>query len=282
MESSSLYFNATVVSIVAIAVTSLVYVFCHFVRTRAPQKTRLYGRIQEIPYRAGPKKKIVRIDPFSVTGLDMLRRFEDALANFLYSFCNEVALSRLDSYRIVFTGQQDRGIARHDVDQYKLEYFWILNHLYSNAREYAYLFTATRDKNVKDAVFKLRSSPLSVAELKSALETSKGPPYRVEVIHSLGWQIRNICGELTAEANERENGVHILEGFDSTNKDVRHRIRSSILHTMDKGSNLVEILRTISPNTSKVGYFFHLTYHELYLTSIHHSRRSSRIIIALW
>ena len=241
METESFYYTVAVVSGVLIAITSTVYLFCHCIRVKSPKRTKLYGRIQEMK---GLKKKTIRVDPFRVTGLDILRRFEDTLANYLYSVCSEIALSRIDNYRIVFLEGDE---------QYRLNYVWLLNHLAHNAREYAYLLTQTKDKKIKEAVFKLRTTPLTVAELQDSLSSHGSPPYRIEEIHAVSHYLRQNCGEMKTEVNDRNNDVYIAEGFDSANKDTRNRTRDIVMATMDKGLQLVEIIHmVVAPNSSKV------------------------------
>ncbi len=243
MDTESLYYILAVVSAILITLTTTLYVCCHWIRVKSPKRTKLYGRIQDTTIRSCLKKKI-RNDPFRVTGLDMLRRFEDALANYLYSVCSEIALNRIDNYRIVFLG----GVDEH----YQLNYEWLLNHIYHNAREYAYLFTETKDKKMKEAVFKLRSTPLTVTELQESLSSHNSPPYRIEEIQSISHHLRYNCGELKTEVNDGINCVTITEGFDSIHKDTRNRTRNVVMATMTKGIEIVNIIQLTTPNSSKV------------------------------
>ena len=250
--NNNLFVNAAAVSGVLVALTSVFYCCCHFARSRSPQRTKLYGRIHEAPqYRPGTKRgKNVRLDPFATTGLDMVRKFEDAVANYLYSVFNEVAVNRLDDHRIDF---QPLPYGSRD-EHYHLDYVWMVNHIYNNAREYSYLYTGTRDRKMKDTVFKLRNDPLPVDELLDTLRSVNGPPYTIATVHSVSCQLRTLCGVLVEEGNGRGNGLHISEGFESTNKDIRMRVREGVVAGMRDGFQLVEILHSLVSRyaTSKV------------------------------
>ena len=254
-----MFVNAAAVSSVLVALTSVFYCCCHFARSRSPQRTQLYGRIHEVSlYRPGTKRgKNVRLDPFAATGLDMVRKFEDAVANYLYSVFNEVAVNRLDDHRIDFQPLPYRSRDEH----YHLDYKWMVNHIYQNAREYSYLYTGMRDRKMKDAVFKLRSEPVPVDGLLDSLRSVSGPPYSIETIHSVSCHLRALCGVLVEEGNGRGNGLHISEGFESTNKDIRMRVREGVVVCMRDGFQVVEILHSLVPRhtSSKVhNYIYYM------------------------
>ena len=213
-------------------------------------RTKVYGRILEVPVRSGIKKKAVWVDPFRVSGLDILRRFEDAVANLLYTICNEIAVCRLDNYRIMFQRSHDGK----DDDEYYLNYTWMVNHLYYNGKEYALLFTATKDGKTKEAVLRHRGTPLSLSELKRVLGSNNhGPPYKVEVIYSINHHLRSLCGELKDEVHSRAHSANLLiEEFESSNKDVRLRAQQRVVQTMEVGLELVELFKLIIPTSSKV------------------------------
>lgn len=251
LTSSSMYVTGGFISLILVALTSLVYIFCHFAKTRSPNRTSLYGRMYETTNRVGLRRKTLRIDPFTVTGLDMLRRFEDSLTLFLYSTFNEVALSRLEGYHISFHKGINNNAGTVRDQQYTQDYNWLITHLYNNAREYTYLFMGVRDRKVKDAVFTLRTTPIPVSQL---IETVKGShSYKVETIHGVSHFLRELTKELLTEFGDRGCGSQILEGFDSVNKDVRERVRHNTVEIMERGYLMVEILYNIVPlNASKV------------------------------
>ena len=246
IDKAGFSYIALIIALLVVMFTTCIYCCYHTIRLRVQKKTKVLGRVRDITSHVG-RKKVFWVDPFRPSNLDYQRRFEDELTKLLYIMGTEVVLPISETFGIAF---QDYEGGRSE--KFILDYRWMLKHFFHNGREYSFLLTGTKDQRRKDSVIRYNSSPLERSDLMKTLKISKGPPYKVEVIASIGYHIRNLCDLLKVTANKRSHGIYLQEEQETGGNDISSRARQAIMDSMENGIALVELIKALIPSVSKV------------------------------